>query len=382
MKLAARSPQNFWLKTIVLIILLGTAWVIGIKQQARDMEPAYRSIFSGADSFKSDGNIISAMRDNRLIGYLATGEAIGYGGTMQMLVATDTTGTILKIDAARHTETPAFYYRVSRNRIYRRLKDKAITDEWIPGKDIDIVSGATYTSKAFIDGSRIACGKIAHKIYGQPISRSPGPPWKFGRAEILLIGLFGLGLLARGPLKKQAKIIRWISMLTGLVTIGFIINQPLTIGWINRMLLGQFPPIPNHLYWYILIGGIVTYTLTTGFNPYCNWFCPFGAAQECLGKVGGGKKKLPIKLHRSLKLILSIAALCVVLTALVTRNPTMPSYEVFGVMFRMIGDTWQFIVMALVLIASLFIRRPWCSYLCPLHPLFNALKAIRRTFSS
>ena len=52
--------------------------------------------------------------------------------------------------------------------------------------------------------------------------------------------------------------------------------------------------------------------------------------------------------------------------ALYLKNPGITSYEVFGAFFRLVGSDFMFILLGVVLILSLFLKRPWCSYLCPL----------------
>jgi hypothetical protein len=53
--------------------------------------------------------------------------------------------------------------------------------------------------------------------------------------------------------------------------------------------------------------------------------------------------------------------------ALIYRNPGTFSFEIFGTLFDLEGSNYQFIVLAIILLSSLFIYRPFCNYLCPLH---------------
>ncbi|HDD62487.1 MAG: hypothetical protein DRI65_05905 [Chloroflexota bacterium] len=51
----------------------------------------------------------------------------------------------------------------------------------------------------------------------------------------------------------------------------------------------------TNLYWYILVLGIIFVFSLDNKNPYCEWFCPFGAAQECMGSIGWAKVRSPGK---------------------------------------------------------------------------------------
>ena len=176
---------------------------------------------------------------------------------------------------------------------------------------------------------------------------------------------------------KYKKAARWISMLIGLFVLGFVYNKPFTLVLVNKLLLGFWPEWQLHLYWYLLIAGILFIYTVDNRNPYCEWFCPFGATQECLGVIGGAKKRLPDRLNKILRWFQRFLALGAVVLALIFRNPGISSYEVFGAFFHLIGTNFHFILLGIVLVASLFIRRPWCSYLCPLRPVTDFIRLIR-----
>ena len=67
-----------------------------------------------------------------------------------------------------------------------------------------------------------------------------------------------------------------------------------------------------------------------------------------------------------------------IVIALLLRNPGLTSYEIFGTLFSLTGSMMQFILLGIVLIAALFIRRPWCAYLCPLGPVTDLYRSFRR----
>ena len=113
-------------------------------------------------------------------------------------------------------------------------------------------------------------------------------------------------------------------------------------------------------------------------NPYCEWFCPFGAAQECLGAIGGAKPRSAGRFKRLLVWIQRGLAWLAIVLALLFRNPGLTSYEIFGTLFDLIGSVWQFALLGIILIASLFIRRPWCKYFCPIGPVTDFYRTLRK----
>jgi polyferredoxin len=97
-----------------------------------------------------------------------------------------------------------------------------------------------------------------------------------------------------------------------------------------------------------------------------------------MGAIGGAKVRSAGKYRYFLKWLQRGLAWGAILIALLYRNPGVTSFEIFGTMFELIGSAVQFGLLALVLLTSLFIRRPWCTYLCPLHPVDEFIRMIRK----
>ncbi len=134
------------------------------------------------------------------------------------------------------------------NQLFEKLLNKTVSDRFVIGADVDVISGATYSSKAVVT----AVSKSAHSIGKEnlklqvPITFPPGI--KFSLPEITLLFLFIIGFVGRRKKVKYGKQIRWVSLLTGLVVLGFIYNSPLTIAKLTGLLLG-FVPVWQLLPW-------------------------------------------------------------------------------------------------------------------------------------
>jgi hypothetical protein len=312
-----------------------------------------------------------------LIGYVAVGTANGYGGELNVAVAVSLDGNVMGLSIVEHKETAAFFQRVLRSQLSESLKDKSYSDSFILGQDVDSVTGATYSSRALADSVRRAARRVATRNFDLPSIPEPSPQVVFGFPETVLIFLFAVGIVGRSRRLKHRKILRWVSMLAGMGVLGFVYNRPLTLVFINKMLLGFWPEWQLNLYWYILLAGIVLIIAAGEQSPYCEWFCPFGSAQECLGVIGGAKRKIPERYHVFLRWFQRILALFAIVLALLFRNPSVSSYEVFGAFFHLIGSSFNFALLGVVLIAALFLKRPWCSYLCPLRPVTDFIRLVR-----
>jgi polyferredoxin len=144
------------------------------------------------------------------------------------------------------------------------------------------------------------------------------------------------------------------------------------------LLSGYWPDWHNNLYWYLLIGGIIFVTTVEAKNPYCHWFCPFGAFQECLAVVSRPKRYYPRNLTQPLKWLQRGLALAAIVLGLALRRPGVASYEPFATLFDFRGTTIAWIFLTIIVFASLLIYRPFCRYLCPLDPVVDFIATGRR----
>ena len=324
-----------------------------------------------AEKRKGNGNAIYN-------GFYVHGKGSGYGGPLYIVMQTDRDGVVQKIVIRRHRETSSYLKKVLTRNFTGSFHDISIEQlsnrEMIP----DGISGATSTCDGISGAVIDACQNLAGEVFGLKHSSFVKEPIVFGFPEIVLILLFSLGFIGRMPGMKYQEIIRWVSLLSGMLFLGFIFNNQVTISKINSYLLGFWPGWRSGLYWIMLLGGIVGILILSGKNVYCYWFCPFGAAQECLSKVGNAKRSGDLQISYHLKWIQRSLAWIAIIIALVFRNPGISSYEVFGGLFDLTATLPLFLLLGVTLIVSLFIHRPWCTYLCPMDPVFTFISLFKK----
>ncbi|MEA3325398.1 MAG: 4Fe-4S binding protein [Euryarchaeota archaeon] len=104
-----------------------------------------------------------------------------------------------------------------------------------------------------------------------------------------------------------------------------------------------------------------------GAKLFCGWVCPFGALQEIINRIpvpAGKKIKLPFKISNSIRISLFAISLIMILTTgydLYTYQNILNPFELFN---------WQFeavlvVLVGAVLVASVFVYRPFCYLVCP-----------------
>jgi ferredoxin len=150
------------------------------------------------------------------------------------------------------------------------------------------------------------------------------------------------------------------------------------------VLQGKFiPKIHESNIW--LFGGVAVSTLLFG-AMFCGYLCPLGSVQEWVGRLG--KKMLGRRYNRfpSGKLDRLLGCLrygmLILIVVQTTRAVSLvfsrfdPYYALFH--FWM-GDVFLsgILVLATVLLLSLFVERPWCRWFCP----FGALLGLMQRFA-
>ncbi len=158
----------------------------------------------------------------------------------------------------------------------------------------------------------------------------------------------------------------------------------------------------NHRFPFYVLGLLMLFGVVLG-RLVCGLLCPFGLVQDLLHKIPSPKLKVPKKIDRPLRWLkyMVLAVMVILLPAfaaadtgvtppyfckylcpagtlgggipLLAANPSLRA--LVGALF-----SWKVLVMALILLACVFIPRVFCRYLCPLgafYSLFNRFSFYR-----
>lgn len=363
-------PRIPWQESLAAVIILLGAWIYGYFASRSPAAPFVQNVLPQASLVKTVGETFVGYDDSgKVVGYAAAADATGYGGPIYLLVGVDPAGTIQGIQIIEQRETPGFYTLLRENRFFQQFLGKTTSQPLISGKDVDSVSGASVSSEAVA----LAIQRSIEKINAGTLTPT-SIPIKIGLPEITLLLLFAVAIIQmslHGSFLQ--KILRWIVLIASMVVLGFVLNLPLTIGNIGSLLVGYWPTWQDHLYWYLLVGGMLGYTLFAGKNIYCNMICPFIAVQECLGLLGATKPYLPPSIYKRIKWVPRWLAVLALALGLAFRQPGTISYEPFGTLFSFSAGFFPWMLLVFVLFGSMIILRPFCFYLCPVGAVMNFL---------
>ena len=376
-----RQKQQRWEHWLIVgtVLLLVIAWIVGYLTAGTDVLPLVQDVLPGATSIKPVNDLfVGYDADGNLVGYAGDGSAPGYGGPVVVLVGVDPAGNILNVIVVEERESPGFFRLVKNSDLLPNYATMPITSPLQLGEDLDAVTGATVSAEGIASAVRTAVRNIAADGLSAPLPPEKRPV-QIGWPELILLLLFASGYVGHklrgGPWKQR---VRWGTLIAGMIFLGFVYTAPLTITMIISLLSGYWPDWRTNLYWYLLIGGILFVTTVDAKNPYCSWFCPFGAFQECVASVSRAKRYRPRDLNVPLKWVQRGLALTAVILGLALRRPGAASYEPFATLFDFRGTTVQWVFLIVVVFASLITYRPFCNYLCPIDPVVDIIAATRR----
>jgi len=304
----------------------------------------------------------------------------GFGGSINLAVYIDTAGKLMNFQIIHSNETPDYLALLSD--WLTKLKGHLLFKPH-PLADIDTTTGAT-TSAIAIVASIETAGKKFNDVVLSQTTAPPSASGKFSlspdhRGLYLLIAVF-LSLLV---IYKGNFWSRLIVLAFNVVVGGFILNAQYSSDQIATLLSGQvFSPGLSGVF--LLITGVPILILLFG-NIYCGYLCPFGALQELLSYIIPDKFKRPAAYEtmRKARFVKYVLLFIMVIVFFLSRGKQtlVPDPLILAFNFHI---SFVFIVSAIVILAfvgSVFYRRFWCRYLCPVGAflsLFNNLIIFRR----
>ncbi len=314
------------------------------------------TLASGSDSPAEKRDTVSAIRYNgaqEIINTTDLGkDTSGYGGPVPLEIYV-TKGRIDSVVALPNSESPRFFSRLESSGLTRAWDGKTL--EEAESMDVDGVTGATYSSNAFIANVRAGAAFAT----GETASASGHLSIAAIAALIVIVAGAVLPIFIRKPRY------RLVQQILNVAVLGFWAGTFIDYA----MMLNFFSGAPRMTLSFIitlvlLIVGLI-YPLFNRPNFYCNWICPFGSMQELAGKTCKKKWRLAPSLIKALDNFRQL--LWVVLLGLLFAGwaTSWIDYEIFT---AFIVESASRIVMAtgcLFVVLSLFINRPFCRFVCP-----------------
>ena len=194
---------------------------------------------------------------------------------------------------------------------------------------------------------------------------------------------------------RKTSIIRWVIL--GVILFGsMLVHYMHLIGGVKYPSVHAICPyggIENLWAWLsgraniqkIFSGTMVLFFVTVVFavifrRSFCGNICPFGALQELLGLMNPKKIKVPQKLNKFLGKFKYLILILSVFMAWVTMTLWLSPFDPWAAFAHIYNGAEMFeeyaigaIILIVTVIASLFINRFFCRYLCPAGALYGLI---------
>ena len=344
--------------------------------------------FPDADSLAlEDVNLYNVFDDGNKIGTIVntspfSDEIYGYNSTTPLTIFLDENDRIYEVEICENRETRGYLNKVI-NSGYLDLWD-GLTPKEAATYNVDAVSGCTFTSIAVAQSLQIRMqdlskekGKIAidSKLLARQIC-------------IVLVTILA-AICFFNP--NKTKILRYVTLLLSIAILGFWTNSLLSLAlFYNWMTNGISLAIQLPLL--IIAVLAILLPLFTKKSFYCQYLCPFGAAQEFVGGIGlkvKGKRGQQTTDNRQqtlftkanifnffavLRKVILLTLLIIVALGVGLDLSVVEPFPIFN--YQSIGFGVA-IFAAVIIVASVFIKKPWCNYLCPTGTILESFRRLR-----
>ena len=184
----------------------------------------------------------------------------------------------------------------------------------------------------------------------------------------MVIDIAGLGLvlaLAVVSFVRKSERLKIVTLVLSVAYLGFFKASLVSIVDIFGAIQRSLPAVAYAVPYYLLIGFTVVSTVLWG-RVYCGRVCAFGALTQLLDRLVPARYRveLPPWLDRRAVYLKYVILGGAILYALASGDTLVYRYIEPFWMFTLNGSTTMWTLLAILLVATLFVRNLYCRYLC------------------
>jgi len=285
------------------------------------------------------------------------GDIYGYGGNIPMYVFLDDADKITHIQLLENNEAPTFL---------KRVIAKGVVSQWI-GKEAaelatfkpDAVTGATLSSNAINQSVTTSMNHYA----GEKITKE-GPNY-FSLKNLAALLVLALGIYASYYKKRKKKAMRMILLGLNVVVLGFWCGTFISLGALLNLAHNGIYGASSFLFIILIVLALIMPLFKQHKKYYCTWVCPYGSAQELVGKLHKKKYQPSLKVMTYLKYSRRVITLGLYVAMWLGVSTDIMGFEPFSA-FLFQNASWLVLTVAILgLISSLFVPKGWCRFVCP-----------------
>jgi NosR/NirI family transcriptional regulator, nitrous oxide reductase regulator len=295
-------------------------------------------------------------------------EVQGFGGAVPVAVALDPDGRIVDARVLQNQETEGYGDRCCAPEFAAQFRGKRYSDPLTLGHGVDGITGATITSTAVTDGVRLTARRAAEQVLG--LSAAGAGPGLSVRFKLWYLAVPAFFIVAALGETRRLRRLRPFVLAASILCLGFGLKAFFSLIHILDIAAGEAPPLGANALWWLLTVLALGSALLAG-RLYCAWICPFGAITEFLGKIFHSPLEISAPWDRRLRRVKYGVLLVLPLIYVIWRNAEVlhvePFSDTFTLGFLSAGSdaAWRIAWLIFLGVASLFVFRFFCRYLCP-----------------
>lgn len=355
-------------RVLCLILLI---WLISLNYSRVKDEPQKEQIniptgliskyFSGYTELIRESEVLYIVndRDGELGRLIVTtplaDNIIGFGGNVPVVLFAKPDNRIVGLELLDNYESPDFIEQIAATGFFDSWNGKSLQEAAV--LDVDGVSGASMTTDAVKAGIKKAL------VYHLNLEKKTVSMDGLMILRLILgwsvVMLATVSMFAGGRLKKIRVLLLVASVLIVGVWSGYFVSFALLFGWLLNGI-----PWQGRLLLIVITGLSFLFPLFLGKAYYCSYLCPYGAAQELVGKLRKKKWVLKGKMRQICRYTRWVYFVCVMGILLYGASVDLTLFEPFSAFMFQSAGRWMITLSLVFLFLSVFLARPWCNYFC------------------
>lgn len=280
----------------------------------------------------------------------------GYNGTTPLTIYIDGNDKIIEVEVCPNKESRGFMDKVLKSGYTKSWNGLTINEAL--NYQVDAVSGCTYTSTAISQSLQIRLQELTSQK-----AKLHSWDWNLFVKQLCVLIVTILALICFFNPKKTKKL-RIITLSLSILILGFWSNSLLSLAMFYNWITNGISLTMQLVIIFIAAVSIIL-PLVTKKSFYCQYLCPFGAVQEFVGVIPVKKITVSAKLYKFFAVLRKVIllTLLVLLASGITFDLSM--VEPFSIFSYQTIIFEVALLTAVIVVASIFIKKPWCNYICP-----------------
>ncbi len=289
----------------------------------------------------------------------------GFGGCIPFAIVFNPDYKIRELHLLEHNETPSWIESLEEEGFFDLFV--GMTCEDVLSTEINAVTGATFSSEAIIK----SCNKRL-SLYSDTEGTNGGADW-LNILGIVVSFLFLIFAIFSFLAPKKTNRFRIFLLIASVGILGFWQGDFLSLALLNNWLVNGMKIWPQIFLFVVLILAILL-PIVTNKSFYCQFVCPFGAAQELVGKINKRKVTFSKPFTKILRYVRFVFLFVLVVMLVIAVDFSLENFEPFSAFKFQFASATVLILALVMLFLSIFFNKPWCRFFCPTGAFLSMLR--------